>query len=226
MWEIRSFRTGTNHPTSHWHWEISGGIIPEILHVPPRTSRTSHLPLVSNTTVSSSSHDCHSIILDVSDTAWMFGRNERAFLGVAGREYISENARTKLLVSPKMRLVYAACGQNCNLLVGSEGQGTDALLAGFLGSVRNLASGSTLRPGPKVSSFLGRFWSAISSGGTPSSMRQLPSILAEWKSESTVTSPTFRSRAALTSSLALQSFSSNSMTRPCGIHVSSSRLAI
>ena len=59
-------------------------------------------------------------MLDVSGTAWMFGRNERAFLGVAGREYISENARSKLLASPKMRLVYAACGQNCSLLVGSE----------------------------------------------------------------------------------------------------------
>ena len=122
MWEIRSFRTGTNHPTSHWHWEISGGIIPEILHVPPRTSRTSHLPLVSNTTVSSSSHDCHSIILDVSDTAWMFGRNERALLGVAGREYISENARSKLLALPKTRFVYAACCRNHSLLVGSGGR--------------------------------------------------------------------------------------------------------
>ena len=70
-------------------------------------------------------------MLDVSDTAWMFGHNERALLGIAGREYISENARSKLLASPKTRFVYAACGQNHSLLVGSEGQGTGTLLSGF-----------------------------------------------------------------------------------------------
>ena len=109
--------------------------------------------------------------------AWMFGHNGRALLGVIGREYISKNAQSKLLASPKTRFVYAACSQNHGLLVGSEGQGTDPLLTGFLGSVRNLASGSTScltaptrRPEPGISSFLGRFWSAISSGGTPSSV--------------------------------------------------------
>lgn len=67
-------------------------------------------------------------MLDVSGTAWMFGRNERASLGVAGREYISENAPLKLLASTlpgasaRTRFVYAACGRNHSLLVGSEGQ--------------------------------------------------------------------------------------------------------
>jgi alpha-tubulin suppressor-like RCC1 family protein len=58
----------------------------------------------------------------------MFGRNERASLGVPGREYISENAPLKLSTptlpgaSPKTRFVYAACGRNHSLLIGSEGQ--------------------------------------------------------------------------------------------------------
>ena len=58
----------------------------------------------------------------------MFGRNERTSLGVVGREYVSENAPIKLTAaslpgaSPKTRFVYAACGRNHSLLVGSEGQ--------------------------------------------------------------------------------------------------------
>ena len=55
--------------------------------------------------------------------------------------------------------------------------GEVTVLTGFWGSVRNLASGSTScltaptrRPEPGVSSFLGRFWLAISSDGTPSSI--------------------------------------------------------
>ena len=86
---------------------------------------------LSNVKISSihaSSHGCHSIMLDVSGTAWMFGRNERASLGVAGRDYISENAPLKLLASTlpgasaRTRFVSAACGRNHSLLVGSEGQ--------------------------------------------------------------------------------------------------------
>jgi len=67
-------------------------------------------------------------MLDVSGSAWMFGRNERASLGVAGRDYISENAPLKLLASSlpgasaRTRFVHAACGRNHSLLVGSEGQ--------------------------------------------------------------------------------------------------------
>jgi hypothetical protein len=86
---------------------------------------------LSNVKISSihaSSHGCHSIMLDISGTAWMFGRNERASLGAIGREHISENAPIKLLAStlhgasPKTRFVHAACGRNHSILVGSEGQ--------------------------------------------------------------------------------------------------------
>ena len=52
----------------------------------------------------------------------MFGRNERALLCVASREYISENARSNFLASPRTRFIYAACGRNHSLLVGSEGR--------------------------------------------------------------------------------------------------------
>lgn len=58
----------------------------------------------------------------------MFGRNERSSLGVVGRDYVSENAPLKLLpstlpgASPRTRFVYAACGRNHSLLIGSEGQ--------------------------------------------------------------------------------------------------------
>ena len=103
----------------------------------PFTSNSPDLPephilrSLSNVKISSihaSSHGCHSIMLDVTGTAWMFGRNERASLGVAGREYISENAPLKLLAStlpgasPRTRFVHAACGRNHSILVGSEGQ--------------------------------------------------------------------------------------------------------
>ena len=102
---------------------------------PPRNSPDLAEPHIlrslSNVKISSihaSSHGCHSIMLDVSGAAWMFGRNERTSLGVAGRDYISENAPLKLLAStlpgasPKTRFVHAACGRNHSLLVGSEGQ--------------------------------------------------------------------------------------------------------
>lgn len=78
--------------------------------------------------IHTSSNGCHSIMLDVSGTAWMFGRNERSSLGVAGRDCVSENAPIKLIAptlpgaSPRTRFVYAACGRNHSLLVGSEGQ--------------------------------------------------------------------------------------------------------
>jgi len=102
---------------------------------PPRNSPDLAEPHIlrslSNVKVSSihaSAHGCHSIMLDVSGTAWMFGRNERVSLGVANRDYISENAPLKLLASTlpgasaRTRFVYAACGRNHSLLVGSEGQ--------------------------------------------------------------------------------------------------------
>ncbi|KAH9941975.1 RCC1/BLIP-II [Amylocystis lapponica] len=70
---------------------------------------------------------CHVVALDVDGTAWLFGRNERAALGVAGTEVVSENAPRRLTAqqlgaSKETRFVYAACGKNHTLLVGSEGQ--------------------------------------------------------------------------------------------------------
>lgn len=101
------------------------------LHNSPDLAEPHILRSLSNvkvTSIHASSHGCHSIMLDVSGAAWMFGRNERASLGAAGREYISENAPIKLPAStlpgasPKTRFVHAACGRNHSLLIGSEGQ--------------------------------------------------------------------------------------------------------
>lgn len=86
---------------------------------------------LSNVKISSihaSPNGCHCITLDTLGVAWMFGRNERASLGAAGREYISENAPLRLPAStlhgagPKTRFIHAACGRNHSVLVGSEGQ--------------------------------------------------------------------------------------------------------
>ena len=66
-------------------------------------------------------------MLDVDGTAWMFGRNDKSCMGVAGMDEISENEPRRLtaqeLGAPKTtRFVHAACGRNHTLLVGSEGQ--------------------------------------------------------------------------------------------------------
>lgn len=111
-------------------------ILPQTLnasrpHNSPDLAEPHILRSLSNVKISSihsSSNGCHFIALDASGTAWMFGRNERASLGVAGREYISENAPLKLTApvlhgaSPRTRFVHAACGRNHSLLIGSEGQ--------------------------------------------------------------------------------------------------------
>ncbi|PIL24867.1 transcription factor [Ganoderma sinense ZZ0214-1] len=70
---------------------------------------------------------CHCIVLDVDGTAWMFGRNDKSCMGVAGVEEISENEPRRLTAqelgaSKATRFVHAACGRNHTLLVGSEGQ--------------------------------------------------------------------------------------------------------
>ena len=70
---------------------------------------------------------CHCVVLDVDGTAWMFGRNDKSCMGVAGMDEISENEPRRLtaqeLGAPKTtRFVHAACGRNHTLLVGSEGQ--------------------------------------------------------------------------------------------------------
>ncbi|KAH9926935.1 RCC1/BLIP-II [Fomitopsis serialis] len=70
---------------------------------------------------------CFVVMLDADGAAWLFGRNDRGALGVAGVEVISENAPMRLtaqeLGAPKgTRFVHAACGRNHTLLVGSGGQ--------------------------------------------------------------------------------------------------------
>ncbi|KAM5532222.1 hypothetical protein V8D89_014122 [Ganoderma adspersum] len=70
---------------------------------------------------------CHCVVLDIDGTAWMFGRNDKSCMGVAGVDEISENEPRRLtaqeLGAPKAtRFVHAACGRNHTLLVGSEGQ--------------------------------------------------------------------------------------------------------
>ena len=70
---------------------------------------------------------CHCVVLDVDGVAWLFGRNDKSCLGVAGVDAISENAPRRLvpqeLGAPKStRFVHAALGRNHTLLVGSDGQ--------------------------------------------------------------------------------------------------------
>lgn len=70
---------------------------------------------------------CHVVVLDIDGAAWLFGRNERCALGVAGKDVISENAPIKLTAhklgaSNDTKFVNAACGRNHTLLVGSDGQ--------------------------------------------------------------------------------------------------------
>ncbi|GBE86634.1 predicted protein [Sparassis crispa] len=70
---------------------------------------------------------CHVVALDIDGVAWLFGRNERSALAVAGVDVISENEPLRLtpheLGAPKgTRFVYAGCGKNHTLLVGSDGQ--------------------------------------------------------------------------------------------------------
>ncbi|OBZ74133.1 Protein RCC2 [Grifola frondosa] len=70
---------------------------------------------------------CHCVVLDVDGAAWLFGRNDRASLGITDVAEVSENAPIQLtaqeLGAPKTTtFVYAACGRNHTLLVGSEGQ--------------------------------------------------------------------------------------------------------
>ncbi|KAH9989909.1 regulator of chromosome condensation 1/beta-lactamase-inhibitor protein II [Russula compacta] len=70
---------------------------------------------------------CHTIVLDTEGTAWMFGRNQPAALGVPGVDAISENAprplrATDLGALPGTTFVNAACGRSHSVLVGSNGR--------------------------------------------------------------------------------------------------------
>ena len=66
-------------------------------------------------------------MLDIEGTAWLFGRNQPAALGVPGVESISENAprqlrATDLGAPPGTVFVNAACGRGHSVLVGSNGR--------------------------------------------------------------------------------------------------------
>jgi len=66
-------------------------------------------------------------VLDIEGTAWVFGRNQPAALGVPDVDAISENApralrATDLGASPGTKFVNAACGRSHSVLVGSNGR--------------------------------------------------------------------------------------------------------
>jgi len=83
---------------------------------------------------------CHTIVLDIEGTAWLFGRNQPAALGVPGVDAISENAPRRLRATdlgapPGTVFVNAACGRSHSVLVGSNGRVWTAGL-NTLGQVR------------------------------------------------------------------------------------------
>jgi alpha-tubulin suppressor-like RCC1 family protein len=66
-------------------------------------------------------------VLDIEGTAWLFGRNQPAALGVPGVDAISENAprslrATDLGAPPGTKFVSAACGRSHSVLVASNGR--------------------------------------------------------------------------------------------------------
>ncbi|KAI0290568.1 regulator of chromosome condensation 1/beta-lactamase-inhibitor protein II [Russula brevipes] len=82
---------------------------------------------VKAVSVHTSCAGCHTIVLDVEGTAWLFGRNQPAALGVPGVDAISENAprllrATDLGAPPGTKFVSAACGRSHSVLVGSHGR--------------------------------------------------------------------------------------------------------
>lgn len=95
---------------------------------------------VKITSIHASCCACHFIVLDIDGAAWMFGRNAPCALGVAGVDFISENAPRRVLATELgakngVRFVHAACGRSHALLVDSEGNVWSAG-ANNLGQVR------------------------------------------------------------------------------------------
>ncbi|KAF8448724.1 regulator of chromosome condensation 1/beta-lactamase-inhibitor protein II [Boletus edulis BED1] len=81
---------------------------------------------VKITSIHASCCSCHFIALDIDGAAWMFGRNAPCALGVAGVDFVSENAPRRVLATelgakPGAKFVHAACGRSTALLVDSEG---------------------------------------------------------------------------------------------------------
>ena len=96
---------------------------------------------VKGVSVHTSCAGCHAIILDVEGTAWLFGRNQLAALGVPSVDAISENAphsvrATDLGAPPGTVFVNAACGRSHSILIGSNGRVWTAGL-NSLGQVRS-----------------------------------------------------------------------------------------
>lgn len=105
----------------------------------PSTTTTSHPDLlephilrslsdIKATSIHTSCAGCHFVVLDINGVAWLFGRNGFSCLGVSAHDHesVSENAPLKItpsdLGAPNgTRWVYAACGRNHTLLVGSDG---------------------------------------------------------------------------------------------------------
>ncbi|KAF5341225.1 hypothetical protein D9611_005924 [Ephemerocybe angulata] len=102
--------------------EGEGPINPDLLE--PHILRS--LLNVKVVSIHTSCSGCHFVALDVDGQAWLFGRNGSSCLGVVDVDYVSENAPVCLkptdLGAPKgTSFVYAACGRNHTVLVGSDG---------------------------------------------------------------------------------------------------------
>lgn len=81
---------------------------------------------VKSVSIHSSCAGCHFVVIDIQGNAWLFGRNGFSALGVAGVDFVSENAPhcikpTELGAAKGTKFVHAACGRNHTLLVGSDG---------------------------------------------------------------------------------------------------------
>ena len=97
---------------------------------------------VKAVSVHTSCAGCHTIVLDIEGTAWLFGRNQPAALGIPNFDTISENApsplrATDLGAPPGTIFVNAACGRSHSVLIGSNGRVWTAGL-NALGQVKNL----------------------------------------------------------------------------------------
>ncbi|KAJ7695045.1 RCC1/BLIP-II [Mycena rosella] len=104
--------------------DVNGETNPDLLE--PHILRS--LSNVKATSVHTSAHGCHCVVLDVDGVAWLFGRNGSCALGVPNTiDAISESAPRRLTASDlgapaTTKFVHAACGRHHTLLVGSDGQ--------------------------------------------------------------------------------------------------------
>ncbi|KAJ7918807.1 regulator of chromosome condensation 1/beta-lactamase-inhibitor protein II [Mycena leptocephala] len=103
---------------------VDGEPAPDLLE--PHILRS--LSNIKATSIHTSAHSCHCVVLDVDGVAWLFGRNGSCALGLPNTvDAISESAPRRLTASElgasaTTKFVEAACGRNHTLLVGSDGQ--------------------------------------------------------------------------------------------------------